>query len=166
MEENLCWRNLGKNILNIHLEKHQWITGRKTLKKSQKNDNATVHRRKGRKVKDVVTGARMPAGVISRKMVITIGTGVIKANYPSKPKDFGGHIALTEVWAWGVLKSIEWSKRKGTTGKIEPSKQFLLKEKLTFQWRIASILTWLTEGTYSEFRSNTLVIYFSWEIYF
>ena len=54
--------------------------GRKTLKKSQKNDNATVHRRKGRKVKDVVTGARMPAGVISRKMVITIGTGVIKAN--------------------------------------------------------------------------------------
>ena len=80
MEENLCWRNLGKNILNIHLEKHQWITGRKTLKKSQKNDNATVHRRKGRKVKDVVTGARMPAGVISRKMVITIGTRVIKAN--------------------------------------------------------------------------------------
>ena len=35
---------------------------------------------------------------------------------------------------------MEWSKRKGTTGKIEPSKQFLLKEKLTFQWRIASIL--------------------------
>ena len=34
---------------------------------------------------------------------------------------------------------MEWSKRKGATGKIEPSKQFLLEEKLTFQRRIASI---------------------------
>ena len=53
---------------------------------------------------------------------------------------FGGHIALTEVWARGVLKSMEWSERKGTTGKIEPSKQFLLVEKLTFQRHIASII--------------------------
>ena len=68
-----------------------------------------MHRRKGRpnllddefllKVKDVVTGVRMAGGVISRKMVIAIGTGVIKANCPSKLKDFGGHIALTEGWA-------------------------------------------------------------------
>ena len=35
---------------------------------------------------------------------------------------------------------MEWSKRKGTTSKIEPSKQFLLKEKLTFQRCIASII--------------------------
>ena len=66
----------------------------------------------------------MAGGVISRKMVIAIGTGVIKANCPSKLKDFGGHIALTEGWARGVVKSMEWSKRKGTNGKIEPSKQF------------------------------------------
>ena len=60
------------------------------MKKSQKNDNATVHRRKGRpnllddefvlKMKNVVTGVCMPAGVICRKMVIAIGTGVIKEN--------------------------------------------------------------------------------------
>ena len=53
---------------------------------------------------------------------------------------FGGHIALTEVWARGVLKSMEWSERKGTTGKIESSKQFLLKEKLTFPKHIALII--------------------------
>ena len=41
----------------------------------------------------------MAGGVISRKMVIAIGTGVIKANFLSKLKDFGGHIALTEGWA-------------------------------------------------------------------
>ena len=35
---------------------------------------------------------------------------------------------------------MEWSKRKGTTGKIKPSKQFLLEEKLTFQRRITSII--------------------------
>ena len=53
-----------------------------------------MHRRKGRpdlldekflvKVEDVVTGVRMAGGVISRKMVIAIGTGVIKGNSPSK----------------------------------------------------------------------------------
>ena len=80
-----------------------------------------MHRRKGRpsllddeflvKVKDLVTGVRMAGGVISRKMVIAIDAGVIKANCPSK-LDFGGHIALTEGWARGVLKSMEWSNRK------------------------------------------------------
>ena len=79
------------------------------MKKIKKTDNAIVHRRKGRpnllddefllKVKDLVTRVRMAGGVISRKMVIAIGTGVIKANCPSKLKDFGGHIALTEGWA-------------------------------------------------------------------
>ena len=54
--------------------------------------------------------------------------------------NFGGHIALTKGWTRGVLKSMEWSKRKGTTSKIEPSKQFLLEETLTFQRRIASII--------------------------
>ena len=68
----------------------------------------------------------MAGGVISRKMFNAIGTGIIKANCPSKLKDFGCHIALTEGWARGVLKSMEWSKRKATTGKIEPSKQFFL----------------------------------------
>ena len=48
-------------------------------------------------MKDVMTGVCMAEGVISRKMVIAIGTGVIKANCPLIMKDFGGHIALTEV---------------------------------------------------------------------
>ena len=81
-----------------------------------------MNRRKGRpnllddefliKVKDMVTGVCMAGVVISRKTVTAIGTGAIKANCPSKLKDFGGHIALTEGWARGVLKSMEWSNRK------------------------------------------------------
>ena len=35
---------------------------------------------------------------------------------------------------------MDWSKRKGITGKIEPSEQFLFEEKLTFQRRISSII--------------------------
>ena len=82
----------------------------------------------------------MAGGVISRKMVIAIGTGVIKANCPSKLKDFGSHTVLTKDGARSVLKSMEWSKRKGTTGKIEPSQQFLLEEKLTFHKLILSTI--------------------------
>ena len=88
----------------------------------------------------MVTGVRMAGGVTSRKMVNAVGTGVIKENCPLKLKDFGGHIAPTESWARGALKLMEWSKRKGITGKIEPSKQFLLEEKLTSQRPIASII--------------------------
>ena len=93
---------MGKNILNIPLQEHQQITGRNKLKKTRKSDNATVHRRKGRpnllddeflvKVKDVVDRVRMTGGIIFIEMVITIGTGVIKGNCPSKLKDFGGYI--------------------------------------------------------------------------
>ena len=35
---------------------------------------------------------------------------------------------------------MNWTKRKGTTGKIEPSEQFLLEEKLTFQKNISRIV--------------------------
>ena len=140
----------GKKYLKYTFIRTSVTNWKKKIEKDKKNDNATVHRRKGRsnllddeflvKAKDVVTGVRTTGGVISRKMVIVIGSGVIKANCPSKLKDVGGHIALTEGWARGVLKSMGWFKRKGTTGKIEPSKQFLLEEKLTFQRCITSII--------------------------
>ena len=73
-------------------------------------------------------------------MVITIGNGVIKANSPSSLKKYGGHIELTDGWARHVLESMKWTKRKGTTGKVEPSQQFLDEEKLTFQRNISTIV--------------------------
>ena len=44
-------------------------------------------------------------------------------------------------WARYVLKSMQWSKRKSATGKIESSELFLLEEKLTFQRILLSIWT-------------------------
>ena len=78
------------------------------------------------KVKDLVTGLLIAGGVIYRKMVSVISTGVIRANFPWKMKDSGGHIVLNEGCAKSVLKPMEWTKRKDTIGKIETSQQFLL----------------------------------------
>ena len=73
-------------------------------------------------------------------MVIAIGNGVIKANSPSSLKKYGGYIALTDSWERHVLESMKWAKRKGTTGKVEPSQQFLEEEKLTLQINISTII--------------------------
>ena len=91
-------------------------------------------------MRDSITGTRLTEGVISRKMVIAIGNGVIKTNSPSSLKKYGGHIELTDGWAGHVLKSMKWTKRKGTTSKVEPSQQFLDEEKLTFQRNISTII--------------------------
>ena len=91
-------------------------------------------------MRDGITGTRLTGGVISQKMVTAIGNGVIKANLPSSLKKCGGHIELTDSWARHVLESMKWTKRKGTTGRVEPSQQFLDEEKLTFQRNISTII--------------------------
>ena len=80
-----------------------------------------------RKVKYIVVGTRAAGGVISRRMVIAIGKGVVKANKPNLPKEFGGNLDLTEGWARGVIKSLDWTKRKGTRGKWISRINFLWK---------------------------------------
>ena len=76
------------------------------------------------KIKEVIGGVRLSGAVISRRMVIFIGNGVLKANDPNTLSESGGTITLTEDWARGILRSI---------GKVEPSTQFLAEEKFTFQ---------------------------------
>ena len=39
----------------------------------------------------------------------------------------------SDRWARGLIKKFNWSKRKGTTSKVEPSLQFLAEEKFSFQ---------------------------------
>ena len=92
------------------------------------------------KIKEIIVGIRLAGAAISRKMVIAIGTGVMKANSASLLLEFGGSITLNENWARGVLKNVNWVKRKGTRGKVEPSKQLLAEEKLTFQKNISKVV--------------------------
>ena len=77
------------------------------------------------KIKEVITGIRLTRVVVSRKMVISIGNGVLKANDPNSFSEFAGGITLTDNWARGVLK------RSG---------QFLAEIKFTFQRAISTVL--------------------------
>ena len=90
------------------------------------------------KLKEVIVGVRLSGTVIPRRMVTSIGNGVLKASDPNTLSEFGGTITLTEDWARGILRSIDWVKRKATTGKVEPSTQFLAEEKFTFQKAIST----------------------------
>ena len=52
--------------------------------------------------------------------VLSFIIGVVKANKLNLLKEFGGHLELTELtddWARHLLKTVEWVKTKGTTGK-------------------------------------------------
>ena len=73
-------------------------------------------------------------------MVIFMGNGVLKANDSNILPEFGGHITLTDNWTRGVLQSMDWVKRRETTGKIEPSPQLIAEEKFTFQKSIATVV--------------------------
>ena len=94
-----------------------------------------------KKIQDVIVALRLAVTAIFRKMVITIATGVIKGNDPNILREFGGSLKLTEGWARSVLKSMDWVKRKGTTGIVEPCSKFLEEEKFTFQRAIAKAVS-------------------------
>ena len=128
--------------------KRTTVNGWKESCKKKKNDQPIAPiQRKGRpnlvddemlkKMKDVIVGSRLAGTAISRKMVIVIATRVIKANDPNILREFGGSLELTEGWARSVLKSMDWVKTKGTTGKVEPCSKFLEVEKFTFQRAVA-----------------------------
>ena len=91
--------------------------------------------------KDIIVGSRLAGTAISQKVVIAIATGVIKDNDPNILRQFGGSLELPEGWARSVLRSMDWVKRKGTTGKVEPCSKFLEEEKFTFQRAIAKAVS-------------------------
>lgn len=91
-----------------------------------------------KKVKDIAIGTRQAGGVINRRQILNIAKGVVKSNNPEILVEFGGTVELTNRWARSILSDMNWCKRKGTTGKVEPSPQFLAEEKFTFQRAISS----------------------------
>ena len=86
-----------------------------------------------KKVKGNAIGPRQVGGVINRRQILNIAKGVVRANNPDILKEFGGAVELTNRWARSVLSDLNWSLRKGTTGKIEPSPQFLPEENFLLQ---------------------------------
>ena len=97
-----------------------------------------------KKVKDIALGTRMAGGVINRRQLISIATDVVRANNPNVLKECGADLVLTDKWARGLLKKLRWSKRTTrnlrTTRKVDPSLQFLAKEKFAFQRNITALV--------------------------
>ena len=106
-----------------------------------KGERPNLDDEKLKKNQDVIIGSRLAGTVISRKMVVAIGTGVAKANQSSILREFGGALELTEGWAQNVLKDMDWVKRRGKTGKVESCPKFLEEKKLTFQCAISKFVS-------------------------
>lgn len=70
---------------------------------------------------------------ISRKTVIAVGEGVLSAKSPDLLRKNGGTVSLSIKWARGILTSLNWSKRRGTTAKREMNPA--LYEELSFTWK-------------------------------
>ena len=79
--------------------------------------------------------------MINRRRIVNIAKRVVRANNPHILKELGGTVELTNRWARSVLSDLNWSTRKETTGKIEPSPQFLAEEKFTFQRAISTAIS-------------------------
>ena len=94
-----------------------------------------------KKVKDIAAGTRQAGDVINRRQIVIIAKGVLRANNPDILKELGGTVGLTNRWSKSVLSDLNWWRRKGTTGKIEPSPQFLAEEKFTFQRAISTAIS-------------------------
>ena len=50
------------------------------------------------KIKEVIIETCLAEAVISRKMVISIETGVLKANNPNSLSELGGNVILSDLW--------------------------------------------------------------------
>ena len=93
-----------------------------------------------KEVKDIAIATRPASGVINRKQILNIAKGAVGANIPKALKEFGGSLDLTDCSARDALKQLKWSKCKRTTGKVDPSPQFLSDEKLIFQRTISTAI--------------------------
>ena len=93
-----------------------------------------------KKLKDIVIGTRAAGGVISRRQILNIAKCVVKADNPSSLQVFSRTLELTNRWARDLLDSMEWNKRRETTGNIESLGQILSTEKLMFQRAISTAL--------------------------
>ena len=84
-------------------------------------------------VKSILHNLRVSGGAVTQKNVIAIGNWVLKARYSEMLEENGGSITLTAEWARGVLKSLDWVKRRYTTARREMNPG--LHNELTFSWK-------------------------------
>ena len=143
------------NIRNTLLSEPHLTPGRRSvmMMTGENQENWTTQPVRlwyAKKVKDISLGTRMAGGIINRsqperiinrRQLMIIATVMVRANNPNLLTEYGGDLVLTDKLAKGVLEKLMWSKRKGNTGKVVPSLQFLAEKKFTFQGNISALVS-------------------------
>ena len=99
----------------------------------QRGTPALISEELSTEIKQILSNLRVAGCLISRKVVISVGNSVLASRCLEKMSRNGGKINLTVKWARGILKSMKWVKRRGTTAKrtMNPA----LYDKLAFTWK-------------------------------
>ena len=84
-------------------------------------------------IKQILSNLRVAGCSVSRKVVISVGNGVLASRCREKMSGNGGKINLTVKWARDILKSMNWVKRRGTTAKRTMNRA--LHDELAFTWK-------------------------------
>ena len=92
------------------------------------------------RINDLIVGSREAGGVISRRNVINIGRAVVLTTKPELLEETGGSLKLTENWARGILRSLNYVKRRGTTSKRKISVMLYEEVKFRFQSDISILV--------------------------
>ena len=62
-------------------------------------------------VKAIIENLRIAGCAISRKVVISVGNGVLASKCPEMLARNGGSINLSIKWARNIMKSMNWTRR-------------------------------------------------------
>lgn len=120
------WRNKFSKYFESHNQSSTFTIPRAGRPAMLKDEYTT-------EIKAILHNLRASGGAISRKTVIAVGNGVLSVRCPELMTKNGGNIKLSTKWARGVLKSMDWVKRRGTTAKTAMNPA--LYEELTFNWK-------------------------------
>ena len=83
----------------------------------QRGKPALISEELSTEIKQILFNLRVVGCSVSRKVVISVENGVLASRCPEKMSRYGGKINLTVKYARGILKSMNWVKRRGTTAK-------------------------------------------------
>ena len=72
----------------------------------QRDKPALISEELSTEIKQILSNLRVAGCSISRKVVISVGNGVLVSRYPEKMSRNGEKINLTVKWAMGILKSM------------------------------------------------------------
>ena len=93
-------------------------------------------------MKSIIENLRIAGCAISRKVVISVGNGVLASKCPEMLARNGGSINLSIEWARDIIKSMNWARRRAITSGKRVMNPALYEELcFTLKKKIAEIVS-------------------------